>query len=102
MQTGRPPSLEGFIAFAVLSPPDKADNWVDCDTCLVAAYASSLGLDYATVSRTPIPTPMGWTLDEPFTLDYIALMTQPHTYGAAARSLATSGTHAGANELTGP
>ena len=56
-QGGPPPSLEGFIAFSGLSPPDKAYNWVDCYTCLVAAYASSPGLDYATVSRTPIPTP---------------------------------------------
>ena len=32
-------------------------------------------------------------------------MTQPHTYGAAVdmtRSPAASGTHAGANEFTGP
>ena len=42
-----------------------------------------LGLDYAHVSCTPIPTPTDWTLDEPFTLDYLTLMAQPHTYGAA-------------------
>jgi len=34
---GGHPSLEGFIAFSGLSAPDKAYNWVDCDTCLVAA-----------------------------------------------------------------
>ena len=78
------PSLEGFIAFTERSPGDKVYNWVDCETCLVARYARSLGLDYAHVSRTPIPTPTGWTLDEPFTLDYLTLMVQPHTYGAAA------------------
>lgn len=78
------PSLEGFIAFAEAQPPDRPYNWIDCDTCLVAAYARSLGLVYADISRLPIPTPPGWTLDEPFTLDYLALMAQPHTYGAAA------------------
>jgi len=84
------PSLDGFIAFAEQSPPDKAYDWVNCDTCLVAAYARSLELNYADVSCMPIPAPEGWMLDEPFTLDYLALMVQPHTYGAAvdlARSL---------------
>lgn len=92
------PTLEGFIAFAGLSPADKTYNWVDSDTCPVARYADSLGLDYIDVSRMPIPTPRCWTLDEPFTLDYLTLMAQPHTYEAAldfARSLVTSGTNAG-------
>ena len=78
------PSLEGFITFAEGHPPDRPYNWIDCDTCLVAAYARSLGLVYADISRLPIPAPPGWSLDEPFTLDYLALMAQPHTYGAAA------------------
>jgi hypothetical protein len=102
---GAPATLEGFIAFAELFPAEKTYNWVDCDTCLVAAYARSLGLEYAAVSRTPIPTPAGWTLDEPFSLDYLALMAQPHTYGAAldfARSLTATAAAARAIESTAP
>jgi hypothetical protein len=78
----RSPSLAGFIAFAELFPADRSYNWVDFQTCPVAKYAQSLGLNYADVSRTPIPSPTSWTLDEPFTLDYLTLMAQPHTYGA--------------------
>ena len=107
---GGAPSLKGPTAFAELSLAGKIYNWVTCDTCLVATYARSVGLGYADVSRTPIPTLTDWTLHGPFTFDNFGLRAQPHTYGAAidfARALLTnkpaclaSDTAAGASEST--
>ena len=78
------PSLEGLIAFCERFPADKPYNWTDPKICLVAAYARTIGRDYEDISDVPVPAPATWTLDYPYTLDYLALQTHPRTYGAAA------------------